>query len=171
MLLAAYPELGLNIINTGVNGNTTADLLARWEKACLNHRPDILSILIGVNDVWRSFGTNEDLMLAVDLADFEENYRSILTQARDMYSPRLILMEPFMFCDDRENPMFVRLKGYINTVNRLAHEFDALLVPLQKQINEKIHKVTAQKWADDMVHPFTWAHAWICRRWLEATGL
>ena len=66
-LLGKYPTYNLNIINTGISGDTITDLKSRWQKDCLDHNPDILSILIGVNDVWYQFDTKDELQYAVSL--------------------------------------------------------------------------------------------------------
>ena len=76
-----------------------------------------------------------------------------------------------MFCDDSNNPFYQDLQNYIAVVHRLAEQFDAVLVPLQKSINEIIKNVPPEKWSDDMVHPYVWAHCWIAQRWFEATIL
>ena len=76
-----------------------------------------------------------------------------------------------MFCDDSENRIFKELQTYIRIVRELAKQFDGVLVPLQKYIDEQIKQVTPQRWSDDTVHPYVWAHAWIVGRWLEVTGL
>ncbi len=62
-----------------------------------------------------------------------------------------------MFCDDSNNPFYQDLQNYIEVVHRLAEQFDAVLVPLQKSINEIIKHVPPEKWSDDMVHPYVWA--------------
>ena len=67
--------------------------------------------------------------------------------------------------------MFKDLQGYIGAVHKLVDEFDAVLVPLQSRIDEKIKQVPPEKWSDDMVHPYLWAHAWVSQRWLEVTNL
>ena len=105
------------------------------------------------------------------LDEYEATYRQLLTRAKQACNCQLVLAEPFMFCDDSDNAMFKGLGAYIEIVHKLAEEFDAVLVPLQEKINEKIKSVPTQKWADDMVHPFVWAHAWIGMRWLEAVCL
>ena len=76
-----------------------------------------------------------------------------------------------MFCDDKTNPAYKSLQQYIHAIRALAEEFDAVLVPLQELIDEKIKTIPAEKFSDDMVHPYVWAHAWIAQRWLEATKL
>lgn len=170
-LLAKYPELNLNIVNTGVGGDTVLDLKARWQRDCVAHKPDILNVLIGINDLWRRFGGEDWLPDAVSPDEYEATYRQLLFQAKQHHHCQLILMEPFMFCDDSENEMFRCLRSYIDVVHKLAKEFDACLIPLQAMIDEKIKQVKPGKWSDDFVHPFTWTHAWISQRWFEVTCL
>ena len=170
-LLAKCPHLNISIINTGINGNTIRDLAARWEKDCIKHEPDVLSILIGINDVWRQYAEPERRSAAVYPVEYESTYRRLLSQASQRCNCQLVLMEPFMFCDDRRDQIFQTLQKYVQVVRDLASEFDAVLVPLQSRIDEQIKRVPPEKWSLDSVHPHVWAHAWIARRWLEATGL
>jgi hypothetical protein len=76
-----------------------------------------------------------------------------------------------MFCDDKANPAYKALQQYIHAVRALAEEFDAVPVRLQELIDIKIKTMPAEKFSDDMVHPYTWAHAWIAQQWFEATKL
>jgi lysophospholipase L1-like esterase len=168
-LFAKYPELDLKIINKGISGHTIRDLDGRWKRDCLAHKPDILSVLIGINDVWRQHADMLDE--AVFPNEYKSTYERLLTQARENSNCQLVLMEPFMFCNDVANPMFSSLQEFINIVHNLAEQFDAVLVPLQEAINDKIKQVPPHKWSGDMVHPDLWAHAWIAQRWLEATKL
>jgi lysophospholipase L1-like esterase len=171
-LLAKYPHLNLNIINSGVSGNTIEDLQRRWQKDCIRHKPDILSILIGVNDLWRQHIESKRLSEAVYLDQFRSIYHHLLSEAKQHCNCQLILAEPFMFCcDDPQNQMFTGLRAYIDVVHKMADEFDAALVPLQSCIDEQIKKVPPDKWSDDSVHPYLWVHAWISQRWLDAAGL
>ena len=136
-----------------------------------DHNPDILSILIGVNDVWYQFDTKDELQYAVSLDEYEATYRQLLTLAKQKCNSRLVICEPFMFCDDFNNPMFAHLRTFIEVVRRIADDFNACLVPLQKAIDERIKEVPPQNWSLDMVHPEVWAHAWLAQQWLIATGL
>ena len=170
-LLARFPNYDLNIINTGISGDTTSNLKNRWQRDCINHQPDILSILIGINDLWRQYGDFDRRPSAVYPEIFESNYRDMLTQVKEQCPCKIILAQPFMFCNDPQNQMFKELITYIDIVQKLAEQFDALLVPLQDHIDSEIINTQPQKWADEMVHPFTWAHAWIPQKWLPAVGL
>ncbi|MHC4475037.1 MAG: SGNH/GDSL hydrolase family protein [Planctomycetota bacterium] len=170
-LLAKYPELNLGIINTGIGGDTIYDLESRWEDDCIQHEPDVLSVLIGINDVWWRYASSEGLARGLHADQYEFTYRRLLLRATEEFNCQLVLGEPFMFCNDRENQMLGALRDYIKAVRKLADEFDAVLVPLQSCIDEQIKQVPAQKWSADCVHPYIWAHAWIAQRWLEATSL
>jgi lysophospholipase L1-like esterase len=170
LLLAKYPQLNLNIINTGISGNTVRDLNTRWEKDCLEHKPDILSVLIGINDLCRQHGEPEKLPMAVYPDEYGSTYRQLLSRVKQKCNSKLVLIEPFMFCDDKENKIFKDLRTYIWIVHNLSGEFDAVLVPLQTLIDEQIKQIPPEKWSGDSVHPYIWAHAWIAKRWLEATG-
>ena len=171
ILLARHPQLQISVINTGISGNTTRDLMQRWQRDCIGHQPDILSVLIGINDLWRQFAMPRDLPMAVYIDEYRSNYRRLLLEVSKKCNCQIILIEPFMFCNDADNEMFKALKGYIDVVHILADEFDAALVPLQSGINETIGKAPPSKWSDDMVHPFMWAHAWIAEQWLEEVSV
>jgi len=168
-LLAKYPEYNIDIINTGISGDTIRDLNYRWEKDCLNHKPDILSVLIGINDVFRQYTGRLDAAVLLD--EYQLTYKRLLSLVKEQYNCRLILIEPFMFCDDKTIPAYKTLQQYIHAVHALAEEFDAVLVPLQKLTDKEIKKVPPEKFSDDMVHPYVWAHAWIAQCWFEATKL
>ncbi len=171
ILLARYPQLNISIINAGVSGNTVRDLKNRWEKDCIKPQPDILSVLVGINDMARRYAEPEKLPRAVYEDEYELTYRQLLSQAKQHLNCQLMLMEPFMFCSDAENELFKSLRGYIDIVDRLAGEFGAILVPLQSEIDKQIRQVPSGNWSLDMIHPYVWAHAWIARCWLQATGL
>lgn len=170
-LLARYPTLDLSIINAGISGNTIRDLHARWERDCLHHNPDVLSVLVGINDLYRQHSNLQAPSRALYTDEYELTYRQLLSRARDKKNCQIILMEPFMFCDDPANQMLSDLRTYIEIVHRLQKEFDAVLVPLQSCIDLQIQQVPSSKWSADFVHPFQWAHAWIAQRWLDAAGL
>ena len=168
-LIAKYPQYNLEIINTGINGNSILDLKRRWERDCLKHKPDIISVLIGINDVCRQY--NDSLSNSAPLDKYEVTYKQLLSAVKEYLNCELVLIEPFLFCDDTDNAAYKTLMHYIQCVHTVSKNFDAVTVELQKQIDETLKKVPAQKWSDDMVHPYLWAHAWIARRWLEVTKL
>jgi len=168
-LLAKYPQLDLNIINSGISGDTIRDLTSRWESDCLRYRPDVVNILIGVNDLWRQHQGR--LSEAVYIDQFEAIYKRLLSETREKTNSQIVLIEPFMFCNDVKNEMFKDLRSYVAVVDKLAEQFDAVLVPVQKFIDDQIENVRPGLWSDDFVHPKIWAHCWIAQRWFEVIGL
>jgi lysophospholipase L1-like esterase len=170
-LLARYPTLDLKIVNTGISGDTVIDLKYRWQRDCLAHRPNLLSVLVGINDVWRRTVEPDQAADAADPAEFEITYDQLLAQAKQQCRCQLVLLEPFLFCRDRNNIVYRALLPYIEIVHKLAEEHGAVLVPLQSRIDRQIVEIPPARWSQDGVHPYLWAHAWIAQRWLDATGL
>ncbi len=169
-LLAKYPEYNLKIINRGISGNNIRNLKDRWKRDCIDHKPDLLSVLIGVNDVWRQFSGESDLPRAVFDDEYEATYRQLLNAVTKQCNSRLVIIEPFMFCDDYNNLMFNELRRFIELVHNIAADFDCVLVPMQSLIDERIKKIAPQNWSLDMVHPQLWAHSWLAQQWITTTG-
>jgi lysophospholipase L1-like esterase len=170
LLWARRPELNLSIINMGVSGETVRDLEHRWQRDCLAYNPDIVSILVGINDVWQLTMEPALARTASTPSEYEVTYGALLSRTKKQCDCQFVLMEPFMFCRDGSNRVFNALMSYIEIVRGLAAKYNAVLVPLQQEIDRQIAEIPPEKWSDDMVHPYLWAHAWIALRWLEATG-
>ena len=102
-LQARYPELRLTIVNRGVGGDTTRELNARWQRDVVDEHPDWLSVGIGINDVWRSFG--DDPRSAVPIDEYESTLRRLLDRALEATGAGLIMMEPYMIEPDLSQPM------------------------------------------------------------------
>jgi lysophospholipase L1-like esterase len=170
-LWARHPELSLSIVNTGVSGDTIRDMEHRWERDCIAHRPDIVSVLVGINDVWQLTMEPTLALTAATLNDYEVTYGRLLSRTKERCDCQFVLMEPFMFCRDQHNVVFKALKPYVEVVRDLAAKHNAVLVPLQRKIDRQIAEIPPEKWSGDMVHPYLWAHAWIALRWLEAACL
>jgi lysophospholipase L1-like esterase len=167
ILLARYPELGLQVVNRGVSGDTVRDLRARWDRDVLAEEPDWLSVMIGINDVWRTFSTNPDE--AVALPEYEATLRELFNQARGI-GARFILMTPYMIETDRRDPMRRRMDWYGEVVRQLATEYDAILVDTQAAFDHVLQYTAPNDWAGDKIHPADPGHAVIALAWLRAVG-
>lgn len=139
--------------------------------AVIERRPDVLNVLIGINDLWTQHAGSECLPYAVYPNEYEFTYRLLLSAAKEKCGCKFVLIEPFMFCSDPQNPMFKDLRRYIAVVHKLERDLNAVLLRLQSRIDMEIVQTNQEKWSSDMVHPDTWTHAWIAQQWLEATGL
>jgi lysophospholipase L1-like esterase len=169
-LMARRPELNLRIINTGISGDTVADLMRRWQQDCVAHRPNVVSMLVGINDVWQLTMEPDSARTASSPDEYELTYRQLLDEAKERCNCRFVLMEPFHFSRDPHDAVRRTLDPYLTIVRRLASEYSAILVPLQAQIDRLIDEIPPEKWSSDTVHPYLWAHAWIAQQWLQATG-
>ena len=168
-----YPEKRYEFINKGISGNQTANLLARWENDCLAIKPDVLSVLVGVNDCLFSSPAGKSDLSA---SKYEENYRILLTLARENNPDlKIILLEPFADIEHQQGVTTTAtiraaiLRSEQKIVRKLAKEFDAIFVPLQEIFDEAIRKSEASYYIWDGTHPTEAGHALIAREWFRAT--
>lgn len=167
-LLNKYPNYDLNIYNRGMSGDQVADLKKRWETDCLELNPDIVSILVGINNVGLYAPDFEELIDEA-LAQFEEDYRLLLKSLAHRTDARVVMMEPFVapYPKDRVN-WRKHLDSRIQIVRRLANEYHAALIPLDGVINAKGIENGFQIYTgDDGVHPTLTGHALIAETWLN----
>ncbi|WP_241521848.1 SGNH/GDSL hydrolase family protein [Arthrobacter pityocampae] len=153
------------VLNAGTGGDRLEDLERRWEEDVLAARPDVVSVMIGINDTWRRF----DSGLPSDLGAFTDRYRSLLgSLAPDV---GIVLLEPFVIPVD-EGQMRWRedLDPRIDAVHLLAEEFGAALVPLDGILNELARRTGAAVLADDGVHPTALGHQEIAGAWRRAVS-
>jgi lysophospholipase L1-like esterase len=162
---ARHPDARLTWTNRGVNGDTTRDLAGRWEADALAPRPDWLSVMIGINDVWRAFdGHPED---AVPLAEYVETLRDLLRRAVEQTGCRLILVDPYIIEPDRSEPQRAASDKFVTAVAGLAEEFDALHVPMQRVFDSALATTAPQDWAQDRTHPNLAGHALIADAFMK----
>ena len=168
LLLARYPGYDLVIENRGIGGNTVRDLEARWQADVLDEKPDVLSVKIGINDVWR-FVTNR-FDEAVSIGEYESTYRELLRLTKEQCGSQLILVDPYVLETDRQDPFRAMVDRYIASVHGLAEEFGAVSVRTQDAFDQVLAEQPSEFWADDRVHPFPYGHAVIARAFLRAIG-
>ncbi len=164
---AMHPHRSVRFVNRGISGNRVRDLLARWEQDCIALKPDWVSILIGINDMWRRYDSNDP----TPVERFEREYRDLLRITRERTRARLILMEPFLIHVRREMEGWREdLDPKIQVVRRLAREFNALYIPLDGIFARVCAMREPAFWAADGVHPSPAGHALIARHWLQTVG-
>jgi len=167
MIGSLFPEMRIEFLNRGVGGDRVKDLKNRWKDDCLDLSPDWVSILIGINDCWRFYDSDD----RTEPALFESNYRYLLQSAASK-GASLIIMEPFYLPVYREMEMWTEDLGpKIQIIRRLAREFKAVYVPLDGIFAEAATKREPSFWAEDGIHPTPEGHALIARHWLKAVGV
>lgn len=149
-LRAERPHRPLEVLNRGVGGNTLRDLAARWDRDVVALRPDVLSVLIGINDVWRHFDPERQTE-AVPPAEFEATYDALLARTRPSLR-RLLLLAPCYAQPDRTDPMRRRVDEFGAIVARLAARHDAAFVDLQAEVDTLMRRHAPEVVAHDRVH-------------------
>ena len=167
--LAAHPDRGLRFYNRGVSGNKVPDLQHRWADDTLALKPDVLSILVGVNDFWHKLG----LGYTGTVQDYETQYTTLLADTkRALPRVRIVVLEPFVLrcgsVDDRWFPEFDQRRA---AAARVAQHAGATFVGLQEVFDDLARKATPQYWAADGVHPTPAGHSVIAERWRRAADL
>lgn len=144
-----FPEVDFEFIDLGISGNQTIDLVNRLQSDFIDIKPDIVSILIGVNDTWHRADTREWL----DHAEFEKRYRTILEAIKAKTSAKIVMMEQFLL--PAEDKLFFRedLDPKIQITRKLAREFADIFIPLDGLLASHICHENWQKISADGVHP------------------
>ncbi len=147
-----YPELNLRITNMGISGNTIAHLQDRWQTDILDLNPDWVSILIGVNDVWRQFDEPAIPESAVQPEEFEAIYRELIEKTQDGVKG-IILITPHFYERYKQDPMRTRLDEYGSIVKKLAKEYGCLFIDTQTVFDQFMENHYAAYLSADRVHP------------------
>lgn len=163
-----FPEKDLEFINRGISGNRVVDLYARWKIDCLNLKPDVLSILIGVNDTWHEFEQQN----GVEVPRYERIFREILQWTVDtLPNVKIVLMDPFLGYDMIPKKEFMAdVVARQKVVAKLASEFNTVRIPLQDLLNEAFKRAPQNYWLVDGVHPLAAGHQLIADAWIKATA-
>ncbi|SFD66240.1 Lysophospholipase L1 [Paenibacillus catalpae] len=162
-------EDGHQFINRGISGNRVSDLYARWNEDAIAIKPDILSILIGVNDTWRIM----DNLPSGATDRFERAYRILLEETREVLpDTKLVLGEPFVL---RTGVTLKEWSGWRERVERqsdmvkqLAEEYNAVFVPFQQAFDQAAEQAAPDYWLHDGVHPTAAGHYLMAAEWLKA---
>ena len=165
-LFVDRPKDDLKIFNRGVSGNKVFQLAERWDADCLALKPDVLSILIGVNDFWHTLSGN----YAGTVQIYERDYRTLLTRTlKTLPKVKLIICEPFTLRTGHVNEKwFPAFDEYRAAAGRVAQSFHATFVPFQAMFDEAVKFAPPETWAKDGVHPTASGASLMAHNWLKA---
>ena len=165
---AHYPERYLEFINRGISGNRVSDLYGRWKEDALKFSPDVLSVLIGVNDCGSTihYGTGSEP------ERFEKIYQLLLDEMKEVNPEvKIVLMEPFILpvgeCKEKFDLWNKTVQPLQEKVRFLAERNGAIYVPLQEKFTELCKVREAEYWVWDGIHPTVAGHQIIAEQWLE----
>lgn len=151
-LVTGYPELNIRITNSGISGNTSRDLLERFDRDVVSLNPDWVSICIGINDVWRQFDTPAMLDCQVQPDEYEKNVEEMILRVKDKVKG-IFILTPYYMEPNREDKMRARMDEYGAICRRLAEKHGCRFVDFQKMYEDfcKIRHSSCIAW--DRVHP------------------
>ncbi len=159
----------IDVVNRGISGHRVVDLYARWKVDTLNLKPDVLSILIGVNDTWHEFSSQN----GVEVPRYAEFYRKLIDWTKEARpNCRLILCEPFVLETGVVTPEWVtEINQRRAVVKALADEYKTVFVPFQSVLSEAAKKAgNPAKLLGDGVHPTPCGHQLMADAWLKAAA-
>ncbi len=155
------------IINTGINGHRSVDIYARIKKDCWNYQPDVLSILVGVNDVWTELKHTN----GVELDRYEKVYRMIIEDTlKTLPNVKIMILGSFIqmgSATEEHFEDFLIVKEYAKVAKKLADEYGLTYIPLQESIDAYAEKFGCQRTLGDGIHPTLCGARVIADEWLK----
>lgn len=166
--LVDRPNDGLKFHNRGISGNKVFQLADRWEKDCLELKPNVLSILIGVNDIWHMLNGKYDGTVEI----YERDYHDLIERTKAaLPAVKLVICEPFVLrCGAVDDKWFPIFDGYRAAAKRVSDAAGATFVPFQAMFDQAVEHAPAKHWAGDGVHPSPAGAALMAHNWLRAVG-
>lgn len=152
MLTAYRPELKIHIMNTGISGNRVRDLKERWQRDVLDLKPDWVSMMIGINDIWRHFSRPFQPSEWVGKEEYVTTYRELIEITKPQVKG-MVLIAPYYIDKNEEDPMTAMVRTYANEVKKLASEYDLVFCDVQKEFDEVQNKLHHMGISNDRVHP------------------
>lgn len=147
-----YPQTQFEFVNLGINGHQTKDLLERIQKDFVDVQPDILSIMIGINDVWHHAGERD----WIDNDLFETRYRDILEIVKSKTCAKIMMMEPFLIPVPDKQYFREDLAPKIEIIRKLARQYADAYLPTDGLAQSAIIGREPTDFASDGVHPTPW---------------
>ncbi len=169
MLCAYYPEICLRVTNAGISGNTSRDLLARWQRDVVDLHPQWVSICIGINDVWRQFDCPAMPDYAVSLEEYESNVEKMITSVKGTVKG-IFLLTPYYIEPNRTDRMRARMDAYGAVCRKLAETYGCILVDFQQMYEDYCHIRHSSFIAWDRIHPNQIGATLMARAFLDTCG-
>ena len=163
-----FPKKDFHFFNRGISGNKVPDLAARWKTEAIELKPDLLSILIGVNDLSAFLGGNAHFTAA----QYEQDYRELLQQTvQQLPNVQLVIGEPFIVpvgkIKERWDEFSTEIHKRQAIAKKLSVEFNAIFIPYQKAFDNAVNNAPAEYWIWDGIHPTPAGHELMAREWMK----
>ena len=164
MIEDAFPDIDFDFVNLGISGNRTADLVERMQSDFIEIQPDIVSVMIGINDVWHHFAFSYTY---TSNEEFEQNYTTVLENLKQNTAAKIMIIQPFLLDVPEKQELWPELLEKQEIVKKLADEYADVYLPM----HEILHADPAEDktvYAADGVHPTEDGACLIAQKYLEA---
>ena len=168
LLASTYPQRCIKVLNTGISGNRVTDLESRWQSDVLDLKPDWLSVMIGINDVWRHFDDASNPH-QVTIEYFEAALRELVSKVQGRVDG-LVLMTPFYLESDKGDAMRSMMDQYGASVRKVANESNARFVDTQAAFDTYLAERPSASLCGDKVHPSQVGHMVLAKAFLDEVG-
>ncbi len=166
-LTAAAPERRIRVVNMGTSGNTVRDLKARWQTDVVDLNPDWLSIMIGINDVWRQFDSPLQTDQHVLISDYATTLEALVSSTRPSLKG-LVLMTPYIIEPNRDDAMRVVMDAYGAIAKDIGARYSAVVIDTQAALDRVLATLHPMALAWDRIHPNAAGHMVLARAFLQA---
>ena len=165
-LVTCYPEMNIRVTNSGTSGNTSRDLLERFDRDVVDLKPDWVSICIGINDVWRQFDTPALTDACVLPDEYEKNLETMILKVKDSVKG-IFILSPYYMEPNRDDMMRARMDEYVAICKKLAEKYSCKFVNFQQMYENflKIRHSSCIAW--DRVHPNQMGATLMAREFLK----
>ena len=166
MIREKFSDADIEMINQGISGNRTDQLFDRLYPDAIAFEPDVVSILIGINDIWHRHGANK-----IETTDEQvaTNYRAILTRLKKQTNAKIIMLSPFLLDNEEKEAWRVELESILPIIRSLADEFADAYIPLNELFAEALKTQPEPKfYSADGVHPNANGAEFIGKHYFEA---
>ncbi len=164
-----YPERYIRVVNMGIGGNTSLDLKERWQQDVLDLRPDWVSIMIGINDVWRQFDRFLMTECHIPIDQYENNLEWMINRTLPAVKG-ICLMPPCFMEQNRTDGMRAMSDAYGERVKKLAEKYGLVFADAQQAMDAYFRHYPAIYMSADRVHPNSTGHMIIAKSFLDAIG-
>jgi len=152
MFSSFYPEVFLRITNSGISGNTSKNLLARYDRDVTELNPDWVSICIGINDVWRQFDSPAIISEHVYPDEYEKNLEEMIVKVKNKVKG-IFILSPYIIEPNREDMMRKRMDEYVEICRKLSEKHGCIFVDFQKMYEDYCRIRHSSYIAWDRIHP------------------
>ena len=166
LIKEAFPDSNIEFINQGISGNRTCQLFDRLYPDAIAFEPDVISILIGINDIWHRHGAGR---IETTDAQIETNYRAILTRLKKQTNAKIVMLAPFLLDNEEKEAWRPEVGELLSIVRALADEFADAYIPLDQLFAEAFKtQPEPQYYSADGVHPNENGARFIGKHYFEA---